>query len=66
MKSLFFAVALAIGLAACGGNDEPKTPDAPILLADAPKADAPPAATNILGQRCGQTAGACPAGNTCA
>ena len=66
MKSLFFAVALTIGLAACGGKDEPKTPDAPILAVDARKVDAPPAVTNLLGQRCGQTAGACPAGNSCA
>lgn len=67
MKSLFFAISLAIGLAACGGKDEPKTPDAPVVVIDAPKAvDAPPATANALGQRCGQTAGMCPAGNTCA
>jgi hypothetical protein len=58
MKSLFFAISLAIGLAACGGKDEPKTPDAPVVVIDAPKAvDAPPAGPNVLGKRCGQTAG---------
>ncbi len=65
MKSLFFAMSLALGLAACGGKDAPKTPDAAVVV-DAPKVDAPPAATNFLGQRCGATAGACPAGHTCA
>ena len=68
MKTLFFAVCVAVGLAACGSKGNTKTTDAPVVVVDAPKVDAPPAASNFLGQRCGQTAGACPAGSghTCA